>query len=71
MFYDPARRRVLLFGGVGSIFGTAIGALLIGVLLNGLVMMNVQSFWQQVVIGIIIVAAVAFDTYVKSRSRNS
>ena len=60
-----------LFGGVGSIFGTAIGALLIGVLLNGLVMMNVQSFWQQVVIGIIIVAAVAFDTYVKSRSRNS
>ena len=49
----------------------AAGALLIGVLLNGLVMMNVKPFWQQIVIGIIIVAAVAFDTYVKSRSRNN
>lgn len=58
-----------LFGGVGSVFGTAAGALLIGVLLNGLVMLNVKPFWQQIVIGIIIVVAVAFDTYVKSRSR--
>ena len=60
-----------LFGGIGSIFGTAAGALLIGVLLNGLVMLNVKPFWQQIVIGIIIVAAVAFDTYIKSRSRNA
>ncbi len=60
-----------LFGGIGSVIGTAAGALLIGVLLNGLVMMNVKPFWQQIVIGIIIVAAVAFDTYVKSRSRNN
>lgn len=60
-----------LFGGIGSVIGTAAGALLIGVLLNGLVMMNVKSFWQQIVIGIIIVAAVAFDTYVKSRSRDA
>lgn len=60
-----------LFGGIGSVFGTAAGALLIGVLLNGLVMMNVKPFWQQIVIGIIIVAAVAFDTYVKSRSRDA
>lgn len=60
-----------LFGGIGSVFGTAAGALLIGVLLNGLVMLNVKPFWQQIVIGIIIVAAVAFDTYIKSRSRNA
>lgn len=60
-----------LFGGIGTVFGTAAGALLIGVLLNGLVMMNVKPFWQQIVIGIIIVAAVAFDTYVKSRSRSN
>lgn len=60
-----------LFGGIGSVFGTAAGALLIGVLLNGLVMLNVKPFWQQIVIGIIIVAAVAFDTYVKSRSKSS
>lgn len=60
-----------LFGGIGSVFGTAAGALLIGVLLNGLVMLNVKPFWQQIVIGIIIVVAVAFDTYIKSRSRNA
>ncbi len=60
-----------LFGGIGSVLGTAAGALLIGVLLNGLVMLNVKPFWQQIVIGIIIVAAVAFDTYIKSRSRSN
>jgi len=36
------------------------------VLTNGLVIMHVSSYWQQVVIGLIIVAAVAFDTYAKS-----
>lgn len=56
-----------LAGGRGGIGGTVIGALLIGVLTNGLVIMHVSSYWQQVVIGLIIVAAVAFDTYAKSR----
>lgn len=58
-----------LFGGIGSIAGTAVGALLIGVLINGLVMLNVQTFWQQIVIGVIIVLAVAFDTYAKRRGK--
>ncbi len=52
-----------LFGGVGSIFGTVVGACLIGVLTNGLVLLNVSSFVQQIVIGIILVAAVAFDQF--------
>jgi inositol transport system permease protein len=56
-----------LAGGRGGIGGTIVGALLIGVLTNGLVIMHVSSYWQQVVIGLIIVAAVAFDTYAKSR----
>jgi inositol transport system permease protein len=56
-----------LFGGMGGVGGTVIGALLIGVLLNGLVMMNVSPYYQQIIIGIIIVLAVAFDTYAKSR----
>jgi|TARA_B110000240_G_scaffold100351_1_gene113623 inositol transport system permease protein len=57
-----------LFGGIGTIFGTIIGALTIGVLINGLVMLNIQSYWQLIIVGIIIVAAVGFDAYVKSRS---
>ena len=53
-------------GGVGNIFGTIIGALMIGVLNNILNLMNVSSFVQQVVKGVIIVLAVVLD--VKTRS---
>jgi inositol transport system permease protein len=60
-----------LFGGSGSIFGTVVGSLLIGVLLNGLVLMNVNSYIQQIIIGVIIVLAVAFDTFAKSRRRKA
>ena len=56
-----------LFGGMGGVGGTIIGALLIGVLLNGLVIMNVSPYYQQVIIGCIIILAVGFDTYAKSR----
>lgn len=59
-----------LFGGVGGVFGTVMGALLIGVLRNGLVLMNVSSFVQQIVIGLILVAAVAFDQYAASRGKS-
>jgi inositol transport system permease protein len=58
-----------LFGGEGNVLGTVIGALLIGVLVNGLVMLNVSSYIQQIIIGLIIILAVAFDRYVKSRRR--
>jgi inositol transport system permease protein len=58
-----------LFGGVGSVFGTVIGSILIGVLINGLVLMNVSSYIQQIIIGVIIVFAVAFDQFAKSRRR--
>jgi inositol transport system permease protein len=60
-----------LFGGVGTIFGTVIGTILIGVLLNGLVLMSVSSYIQQIIIGVIIVLAVAFDTFAKSRRRTA
>lgn len=58
-----------LFGGIGSVFGTVIGSILIGVLINGLVLMNVSSYVQQIIIGVIIVLAVAFDQFAKSRRR--
>jgi len=60
-----------LFGGVGTIFGTVVGTILIGVLLNGLVLMDVSSYIQQIIIGVIIVLAVAFDTFAKSRRRSA
>ncbi|RPF26242.1 ABC transporter permease [Georgenia muralis] len=50
-----------LAGGYGSIAGTAIGVLIIGVLRNGLNLMNVSSFWQQVVIGLVIAGAVLIE----------
>jgi inositol transport system permease protein len=46
-----------------------VGAALIGVLVNGLVLNNVSSYTQQVVIGLILIAAVAFDRWLKSRTR--
>lgn len=56
-----------LFGGTGSVIGTVIGSILIGVLINGLVLLNVSPYVQQIIIGVIIVLAVAFDQFAKSR----
>jgi ribose transport system permease protein len=50
-----------LSGGRGSILGTVLGCLIIGVLNNGLFLLNVSPFWQQVVKGAVIIAAVAID----------
>lgn len=51
-----------LAGGAGTVAGTLTGALIIGVLRNGLNLLDVSSFWQQVVIGAVIAAAVMADT---------
>jgi len=52
-----------LFGGEGGILGTLIGGLLIGVLGNGLNLLDVEPFWQRVVNGFIIIAVVVFDQW--------
>lgn len=49
------------FGGVGTVGGTLVGALIMAVLRNGLNLLNVSSYWQMVVIGVVIVAAVWVD----------
>ena len=48
-------------GGEGSIIGTLIGVLIMGVLKNGLVLVGVSSFMQNVVIGLVVIVSVAFD----------
>ena len=52
-------------GGSGKLGGTLIGALIIGVLNNGLNLMNVNSFWQTVLKGVVILFAVFLD-YVRN-----
>lgn len=55
-------------GGVGKIGGTVIGALIIGVLNNGLNLLNINSFWQYIVKGVVILIAVYVD-FLKKKSR--
>ncbi|KVT72374.1 ribose ABC transporter permease [Burkholderia ubonensis] len=55
-------------GGVGSIVGTLIGALIIAVLTNGLVLLGVSDIWQYIIKGLVIIGAVALDRY---RQRDS
>jgi len=57
-----------LAGGQGRAFGTFVGALVLAVIRNGLNLLNVSSFWQQVVIGAVIALAVLSDTLRKRRN---
>ena len=50
-----------LFGGYGSIFGTIIGLFIPATLQNGFVIVGIQPFWQQVVVGAVLIAAVWID----------
>ena len=56
-----------LTGGVGTLGGTLIGALTMGVLRNGLNLLGISSFLQQIVIGLVIIAAVLVDSLVKAK----
>jgi ribose/xylose/arabinose/galactoside ABC-type transport system permease subunit len=58
-----------LFGGEGGVGGTMIGILIIGVLANGLNILGVAEFWQQVVNGLIIVVVVALDQWRRRMAR--
>ena len=59
-----------LMGGEGTLAGTLVGALIMGVLRNGLNLLGVSSFLQQIVIGAVIVGAVLVDTVLKQRTKN-
>ena len=54
-----------LAGGAGSVLGCLIGACIIGILANGLVLMRVSSYWQTAIIGVVIVLAAVLDHFRK------
>ena len=56
-----------LLGGVGRISGTVLGVLMISSIRNGLVLLNVSDFWQEIAIGVVILLAVAADHLAKGR----
>jgi ribose transport system permease protein len=58
-----------LMGGEGTIWGTLVGALIMGVLRNGLTLLGISSFVQQIVIGSVIILAVLVDMMLKAKSR--
>jgi len=58
-----------LFGGEGTILGALVGAAIMGVMQNGMVLMNVSSYLQTVVLGIVLVIAVVYDTLRRRRRK--
>lgn len=58
-----------LFGGRGTILGSIVGTFVIAILTTGLVLMNVQPFWQEVAVGAVLIAAVYLDQ-IRRKMRN-
>ena len=55
-------------GGVGTIIGAVIGAFVMGVMNNGMSILGIGIEWQQVIKGLVLLAAVFFDVYNKNKS---
>jgi len=58
---------VAIFGGTGSVYGAALGALLLGTITSALIVLRVEAFWQQAAIGALLLLAIAFDRLVGLR----
>jgi ribose transport system permease protein len=58
-----------LFGGRGSLFGSVLGALIVGVFSTGLALAGVDSYWQYLTIGVLIIMAVAVDQWLRRASQ--
>jgi ribose transport system permease protein len=58
-----------LFGGEGTVLGAILGAAIMGVMVNGMVLVNLSSYLQDVVLGVVLVIAVTYDTWRRYRRR--
>jgi rhamnose transport system permease protein len=58
---------VAIFGGVGSVYGAALGAVLLQTITSSLIVLRVEAFWQQAAIGALLLLAIAFDRLVGLR----
>ncbi|HEY8391786.1 MAG TPA: ABC transporter permease [Capillibacterium sp.] len=59
-----------LAGGEGTILGTMVGAILMGVLTNGIVLLNISSYWERVIIGVVVILAVIIDIFRNKKENN-
>ena len=58
-------------GGVGTVIGAVIGAFIMGILNNGMSIIGLSIFWMDIIKGLVLLVAVAFDVYSKSRAKKS
>ena len=63
-------KAVIMAGGEGTIFGAVIGALVVAVLRNGLNLNGINSFWQQVILGVLVLVVVYVDTRKTKKKRS-
>ena len=62
---------VSVVGGKGRAYGAMMGAILIGIFTNGMTLMNVNSYYQQMIKGLILIAAIGLDVYSAHRRANA
>lgn len=60
---------ISLFGGQGSIIGVIIGAMMMGTLQNAMIILEVSPYWQQIVLGIVLLIAITFDVWRRKRQQ--
>ncbi|MDQ8047120.1 MAG: ABC transporter permease, partial [Solirubrobacteraceae bacterium] len=61
---------VAIAGGSGSVLGAAIGAVMLGTIQTALIVLRIDDFWQQAIVGLLIIVAVALDKFIAVQSEN-
>jgi simple sugar transport system permease protein len=59
-----------ILGGNGSVWGTLLGVSLLGVMQNGLILSHIDTYWQKVVVGLVILSAVSYDFLQRKRTES-